>query len=70
VNVNLSFTVCEEAVGLVTSMVLGAEPPVNVWKYRLLVEVYCAEDTAAYFGSPSSDVEVEKKGVYQLLVHL
>jgi len=51
VNVKLFFVVGEEAVGLVTSVVLGAEPPVNVWKYRLLFEVYCAEDTAAYFRS-------------------
>jgi len=51
VNVKFSFVVGEEAVGLVTSVVLGAESPVNVWKYRLLFEVYCAEDTAAYFRS-------------------
>ena len=50
-NVKLSFVVCEEAVGLVTSVVLGAETPVNIWKYRLLFEVSCAEDTAAYFRS-------------------
>lgn len=56
-NVKLSFVVCEEAVGLVTSVVLGAETPVHVWKYGLLFEVYCAEDTAAYFEFPSSDVE-------------
>jgi hypothetical protein len=66
----LSFVVGEETVGLVTSVVLGAKSPVNVWEYGLLFEVYCAEDTAAYFGFPSSDREVEKKGVYQLLVHL
>jgi len=48
VNVKFSFVVGEEAVGLVTSVVLA---PVNVWKYRLLFEVYCAEDTAAYFRS-------------------
>jgi hypothetical protein len=51
VNVKLSFVVGEEAVGLVASVVLGAEPPVNVWKYGLLFEVYCTEDTAAYFRS-------------------
>jgi hypothetical protein len=51
VNVKLSFIVGEEAVGLVSSVVLGAESPVNVWKYGLLFEVYCAEDTAAYFRS-------------------
>jgi hypothetical protein len=57
VNVKLSFVVGEEAVGLVSSVVLGAESPVNVWKYGLLFEVYCAEDTAAYFGFPSVYVE-------------
>jgi hypothetical protein len=51
VNVKLSFVVCEEAVGLVASVVLGAESPVNVWKYGLIFEVYCAEDTAAYLDS-------------------
>jgi len=47
----LSFVICEEAVGLVSSVVLGAESPVDVWKYGLLFEVYCAKDTAAYFRS-------------------
>jgi hypothetical protein len=47
----LSFVVGEEAVGLVTSVVLGAETPVNVWEDWFLFEVYCAEDTAAYFRS-------------------
>jgi hypothetical protein len=51
VNVKLSFVVGQEAMGLVASVVLGAEPPVNVWKYGLLFEVYCAEDTAAYLRS-------------------
>jgi hypothetical protein len=56
-NVKLSFVICEEAVGLVASVVLGAETPVHMWKHWLLFEVYCAEDTAAYFCFPSSDVE-------------
>jgi len=30
-------------------MVLGAETPVNVRKDRLVLVVYCTEDTAAYF---------------------
>lgn len=50
-NAKSSFVVGEEAVGLVSSVVLGAESPVNVWKYGLLFEVYCAEDAAAYFRS-------------------
>lgn len=54
-NVKLSFVVCEEAVGLVASVVLSAETPVHVWKYGLLLEVYCAEYAAAYFVFPSSD---------------
>ena len=45
------FVVCEEAVGLVASVVLGAETPVYVWEDWLFFEVYCAEDTAAYFWS-------------------
>jgi len=51
VNIKVSFVVGEEAVGLVSSVVLGAESPVNVWKYGLLFEVYCAKDAAAYFRS-------------------
>jgi hypothetical protein len=38
-------------VGLVPSMVLGAETPVNVGKDLFIFEVYCAEDTATYFDS-------------------
>jgi len=45
----LLVVISEKAVRLVTSMVLGAETPVNVWKDGLVLEVYCAEDTAAYF---------------------
>jgi hypothetical protein len=47
--------------GLVASVVLGAETPVNVWEDGLFFEVYCAEDTAAYFGFPSADVESREK---------
>jgi hypothetical protein len=54
----------------VTSVVFGAETPVNVWKDWLVPEVYNAEDTAAYSGFPSTATgRVENKGVYQLLVH-
>jgi hypothetical protein len=38
----------EEAVALVTPMVLGAEPPINIWKDRLVFKVFCPKDTAAY----------------------
>ena len=34
--------------GLVASVVLGAETPVHVWEDWLFFEVYCAEDAAAY----------------------
>ncbi len=51
-NVKLFFMVGEEAVGLVSAVVLGAETPVNVWEDWLVIEVYCAEDTAAYSDSP------------------
>ena len=54
----------EETVGLVSSVVLGAETPINVWKHVLLFEVYCAKDTAAYFRFPSIDVKSrEKRGL-------
>jgi hypothetical protein len=56
-------------VGLVASVVLGAETPVHVWEDWLFFEVYCAEDAAAYFGFPSADVESREKLAYQLLVH-
>jgi hypothetical protein len=36
-------------VGLVPSVVLGAETPINVWEDRLFFEIYCPEDAAAYF---------------------
>ncbi len=42
----------EEAVRLVSSVVLGAETPVNVREDWLVFEAYYAEDTAAYFDSP------------------
>jgi hypothetical protein len=51
-------------------VVLGAETPVNVWKDSLPFEVYCTEDAAAYFDSLLPTLEVEKKPLYQLLVHL
>ena len=37
--------------GLVTSVVLGAKTPVNIWKDLFLFEVYGTEDPAAYFSS-------------------
>ena len=68
-NVEFLVVVGEEAVGLVASVVLGAETPVNVRKDWLVLEVYSAEDTAAYSGFPSTATgRVENKGVYQLLV--
>ena len=33
---------------MVSSMVLGAETPVNIWEDRLVFKVFCSEDTAAY----------------------
>jgi hypothetical protein len=50
-NIKLFAVVCEEPVGLVSSVVLGAETPVNVWKDWFLFVVYCTEDAAAYFES-------------------
>jgi hypothetical protein len=70
-NVKLFFIVGEEAVGLVSSVVLGAESPVNVWKYGLLFEVYCAEDTAAYFRSLLSLLRSrEKRGLSAFSTYL
>jgi hypothetical protein len=60
--VKFSFVVREETVGLVASVILGAETPVYIWKDWLFFEVYCAEDTAAYFRFPSADVESREKG--------
>jgi hypothetical protein len=54
--------VCEEAVGLMPPMVLGAETPVNIWEDRFLFEIYCTKDAAAYFDSLLPMGEVEKKG--------
>jgi hypothetical protein len=34
--------------GLVTSVILGTQTPINVREYRLVLEVYCPKDTAAY----------------------
>jgi hypothetical protein len=31
---------------------LGSHAPVYVGEYRLFFEIYCSEDSAAYFGSP------------------
>jgi hypothetical protein len=47
---NVKFPVVEgeEPVRLVTSVVFGAETPVNVWENGLVFEAYCAKDTAAY----------------------
>ena len=56
--------------GLVTSMVLGAETPIDVWKDGLSFEVYCTKDAAAYFNSLLPMLGSREKRVYQLLVHL
>ena len=53
-NVEFPVIVGEEPVGLVSSVVLGAETPVNAWEDWLVFEAYCAEDTAAYFYFPLS----------------
>ena len=49
VNVKLLVIIGEEAVGLVTPMVLGAETPIDIREDRLAFKVFCSEDTAAYF---------------------
>lgn len=47
-DVKLLVVVSEEAVRLVTPMVLGAETPINIRNNRLILKVLCSEDTAAY----------------------
>ena len=60
----------EEPVRLVTSVVLGAETPVNEREDWLLIEINCAEDAAAYSIFPSTaSVRVVKNEVYTPLVH-
>jgi hypothetical protein len=61
VNVKLFAVVSEEAMGLMSPMVLGAETPVNVWKNQFPFEVYCTEDTTTYFLFPSSEVRSREK---------
>jgi hypothetical protein len=39
-------------VGLVSPVVLGSHSPVYVGEYGLFFEIYCSEDSTAYFGSP------------------
>jgi hypothetical protein len=53
--------VCEETVGLVTAVVLGAETPVDVWEDGFLFEVFCTEDAAAYFMSLLTMVRSREK---------
>jgi hypothetical protein len=51
-------------VGLVATVILGAETPVHVRENWLPHEVYCPEDTTAYFRFPSANVESrEKRGL-------
>jgi hypothetical protein len=54
VNEEFFVVVREESVGLVSSVVLGAETPVYAWEDWLVFEVYYAEDTAAYSYFPLS----------------
>lgn len=47
-NKELLVVVGEESVGLMSSVVLGAETPVNAWENGLVLVANYAEDTAAY----------------------
>jgi hypothetical protein len=50
-------------------MVLGAETPVNIRKYGLLIVIYYAKDTAAYNISLSkAETEIKSEDVYLSLV--
>ncbi len=54
-----------------SSVVLGAETPVNIWKDWLFFIVYCAKDAAAYSWSLLAvNRKVVNKGVYTLLVQI
>lgn len=44
-----SVVVGEEAVGLVSAVVLGSESPVEVGEYGSVFEVLCSEDSAGFF---------------------
>ena len=48
-NVKFSIIVGEEAVGLVTPVVLGSHAPVYVGEYGLFFEIYCSEYSACDF---------------------
>ena len=50
-NVKFSIIVGEEAVGLVTTVVLSSHAPVYVGEDGLFFKVYCPKYSTAYFGS-------------------
>jgi len=35
--------------GLMASMILGAESPINIWEDRIVFVISCAEDSAFFF---------------------
>ena len=47
--VEVSVVVSEEAVGLVSAVVLGSESPVEVGEYGFVLVVLCSEDSAGFF---------------------
>ena len=62
----------EEAVALMSTMVLGAETPIHIWKDRLVFKVFCSEDTAAYLLSLLALIgdASEKRGLSALCTYL
>jgi hypothetical protein len=54
---------------LVTSVILSSKTPIDVREDRLVSEVYCPKDTAAYTYSPLVQGAVMKRGTYELLGH-
>ena len=38
--------------GLVSAVVLGSQTPINVGKDRMVIEINCSKDTAAYADTP------------------
>ena len=47
--VEVSIVVGKEAVGLVSTVVLGSESPVDVREYGFVLVVLCSKDSASFF---------------------
>jgi hypothetical protein len=62
--------VSEEAVGLVSSVVFGAETPVHIGKDWFILEINCPEDAAAYLdSSQTAENHSVRSRAYERLGH-